>query len=309
MTASNVVVYDHSTADSANVTNTNADLEAKSPSFGSSSSEASSSAGVTATKSSRQDIDTKGPVDAKTHSTVSSLGAKTSSTAVSEAFATEPDLSRTAGTPFTANASADHMGTSVAPTSAPGSKGDAEPTAGNDSIKALDTGTNIPADAKPTSFDFAAAGAKDTLAGASTNLTSGVVNASSAAAVNTSSTAFTANDTGVVVKPLSAEAPSDTNASVDKAEAPGVDAIIEAPVNAKSSLVARVATHAAPTVGSSLTSVDTFGTPNVEANLKSPTDEPASTHDANAIGSAPHRVAPKASSMSAKAVPAVDDPS
>jgi len=55
---------------SANVTDANTDLEAKSPSFGSSPVEASPSAGVTDTKGSRQDIDTNGPVDAKAHSTV-----------------------------------------------------------------------------------------------------------------------------------------------------------------------------------------------------------------------------------------------
>ena len=128
------------------------------------------------------------------------------------------------------------------------------------------------------------------MAGAYANLTSGVVNASSTSAVNASPAAVTADDTGVAIKPSLAEGPPDTKAPVDKAEVPGIDAIIEGPVNAKSSFVERIAAHVVSTVGSSLVSVDTFGTPNVEANLEPPTDAPASARDA-------------------KAVPTVDDPS
>ena len=89
------------------------------------------------------------------------------------------------------------------------------------------------------------------------------------------------------------------------AEVHGIDASIEAPVNAKPSFGARVAAHVASAVGSSLISVDAFGTPNVEANLESPTDAPASTADAKPYVLA--RVASQAASTVGTSLSAVHD--
>jgi len=123
-----------------------------------------------------------------------------------EANSLSPHLSRATGTAVPSASTTQSPSTNIAAGNVFGDS--SPPTARNDSIKALDSEANILADSKPTSFDLAVTGAKDSLAATTVAKLPDTAADIDTAVANAPSTA--AKDS---MQEVEAEGPADTKSS------------------------------------------------------------------------------------------------